>query len=337
VERAVSSTKEGLSTLSSLSAASSQVAASSSSSSSSEPQTHVPPVELEIGAIKAALDGTQQSMQRLEEELSQVTASLESIEQSNKFSLFLHKFYLSLHKHMDETGTSLQDVFVPFDANRDGCLSSAELEEMLCELVPDSAESDRKSLVFFLDPMNEGQIHYGTLLQNAGGAGVGFHDVTFRIEYFTEPNQHIRISGGHEDLGWWRAADSPQMYEVEHGTWEAKLSLPGSTVYEYKYVVCDRSEPLEWLPGSNLVLELPPGASLSDKGARNGNGNGNGGGAEEGKEGGERSPKKIFVEDKWHGYPSTAPFASSVNTRSNIIRILSAAGSPDIAQDNKSK
>ena len=98
------------------------------------------------------------------------------------------------------------------------------------------------------------------------------------------------------------------MYEVEHGTWEASVSLPGQVVYEYKYVVCKDTHAIEWLPGSNLVLELPPGPPP------NLNGNGNG------------VPKDILVEDKWNSHPATEPLDSTVKTRSNIIRMLSAAG-----------
>ena len=34
---------------------------------------------------------------------------------------------------------------------------------MLEDLVPDSTEEDRRSLLFFLDPLGEGKIHYGRI------------------------------------------------------------------------------------------------------------------------------------------------------------------------------
>ena len=305
IENAVKSTSEGLDALSSMSL---QVAGYDSESSETK-KNPIEPIEVELNEMRQALSGTQESMRKLEEELSGVAESMAAMQQTNKFSLFLHKFYLSLHKHLEENALTLQQVFSQYDGNKDGALSGEELTGMLKDLVPDSQEEDRKSLVFFLDPMNEGMIHYGKVLQNASNVlKSGSHSVKFQIKYFTRPNQHLRVVGSHEDLGWWRSADAPRMYEVEHGTWEASVSLPGQVVYEYKYVVCKDTHAIEWLPGSNLVLELPPGPPP------NLNGNGNG------------VPKDILVEDKWNSHPATEPLDSTVKTRSNIIRMLSAAG-----------
>ena len=95
------------------------------------------------------------------------------------------------------------------------------------------------------------------------------------------------------------------MYEVEHGVWETKLTLPGSTLYEYKYVVCDNKEAVDWLPGSNLVLDLPPGPLQKSEGS---------------------TTRDIYVEDKWNSHPPTESLDSTVNARSTIMRMLSAAG-----------
>ena len=100
---------------------------------------------------------------------------------------------------------------------------------------------------------------------------------------------------------------------MEHGSWEASLRLPGGTIYEYKYVVCHKDQAVDWLPGSNLVLELAPGPQ--DEGAS-------------GKGAGKAPPREIVVEDKWISHPAEEPLSSTVNTRSNILRMLSAVGSP---------
>ena len=196
---------------------------------------------------------------------------------------------------------------------------------------PNSSQDDRSSLIFFLDPLGEGRIHYGRVLQNTSNISsksTGFCSVNFRIQYFTPPNCHIRLCGAHEDLGWWSILDAPVLEERSHGSWETTQVLPGSTMYEYKYVVCEGDRAREWLPGSNLVLELPPG----ERGAAlNGNGNGNGhvGSLERGNgvsHGGKM--REVVVEDKWGSHPSDEPLSSTVNTRSNILRMLSAVGSP---------
>ncbi|UPQ99726.1 starch binding domain-containing protein [Chloropicon primus] len=272
-------------------------------------------MELEVASIKEALESTQQGMRRLEKELSEVRGSVQTMVDTNRFSIFLRKFYIALQKHLEENALSLQDVFSKYDRDKDGSLAGGELVRMLEDLLPDSREDERKSLVFFLDPLAEGRIHYGKVLQNTSnvsGKSGGFHTVKFTMKYFTPPNQHIRICGAHEDLGWWSVLEAPRLYEVEHGSWEATLSLPGSTLYEYKYVVCDNDEALEWLPGSNLVLELPPGQPLETR--VNGNGS--------------SARKEIVVKDKWNAHPSGEPLSSTVNTRSNILRMLSAVGSP---------
>ena len=275
-------------------------------------ENQIPAIELEINAIKGALEGTRESMKMLGDELSNVTESIQSIKETNKFSLFLHDFYSSLHTHMAKNNYTIQEVFSSFDGDKDGFLSGNELLQLLELLLPDSSESDRKSLVFYVDPTNEDHIKYSRVLQNASNANKssGTHTVKFHINYYTEPNQHLRICGAHEALGWWRVLDAPCMYEVEHGVWETTLILPGSTLYEYKYVVCDNKEAMDWLPGSNLVLDLPPvplQSNLSGKA-------------------GSSTTRVVHVEDKWSSHPPTEPLDSTVNTRSTIMRMLSAAG-----------
>ena len=272
-----------------------------------EEDSQIPAIEQEINAIKGALEGTRESMKMLGDELSNVTESIHSIKQTNKFSLFLHDFYSSLHTHMAKNNYTIQEVFGSFDGDKDGFLSGNELLQLLEVLVPGSSENDRKSLVFFVDPTNEDHIKYSRVLQNASNANKssGAHRVKFHINYYTQPNQHLRIVGAHESLGWWRVLDAPCMYEVEHGVWETKLTLPGSTLYEYKYVVCDNKEAVDWLPGSNLVLDLPPGPLQKSEGS---------------------TTRDIYVEDKWNSHPPTESLDSTVNARSTIMRMLSAAG-----------
>jgi Ca2+-binding EF-hand superfamily protein len=276
-----------------------------------EEDSQIPAIEQEINAIKGALEGTRESMKMLGEELSNVTESIHSIKQTNKFSLFLHDFYSSLHTHMAKNNYTIQEVFSSFDGDKDGFLSGNELLQLLELLVPGSSENDRKSLVFFVDPTNEDHIKYSRVLQNASNTNKssGVHTVKFHINYYTQPNQHLRIVGAHESLGWWRVLDAPCMYEVEHGVWETKLTLPGATLYEYKYVVCDNQEALDWLPGSNLVLDLPPGPLQKSNGPDEGS-----------------TMRDIYVEDKWNSHPPTESLDSTVNARSTIMRMLSAAG-----------
>ena len=50
-------------------------------------------------------------------------------------SLFLHKFYISLHKYTEEKEATLQDVFSKYDGDCDGALSGDELQRMLADLV----------------------------------------------------------------------------------------------------------------------------------------------------------------------------------------------------------
>ena len=262
-------------------------------------------VEEEVAAIREALEGTTAGMRKLEGELSEVIGS---IQRQNKFSLFLHRFYIALQGRLHDRRSSLQDFFSAFDGDCDGALSASELLRMLEDLVPDSTEEDRRSLLFFLDPLGEGKIHYGRILAVPSvnnGAG-GLHEVKFQISYYTPPNQHLRVCGAHEDLGFWNVSSAPKLYETEHGSWECDIRLPGGQVYEYKYVVCDRDEAVEWLPGANLVLELPPAAASTAE---------------------PRGRGGVVVKDKWNAHPSSEPLGSSVNTRSNILRMLSSVES----------
>ena len=68
-------------------------------------------------------------------EVGELAASMESIQRTNKFSLFLHKFYISLHKYTEEKEATLQDVFSKYDGDCDGALSGDELQRMLADLV----------------------------------------------------------------------------------------------------------------------------------------------------------------------------------------------------------
>ena len=89
----------------------------------------------EVTAIKTDLAGTSAGMERLEREVGELAASMESIQRTNKFSLFLHKFYISLHKYTEEKEATLQDVFSKYDGDCDGALSGDELQRMLADLV----------------------------------------------------------------------------------------------------------------------------------------------------------------------------------------------------------
>ena len=50
----------------------------------------------------------------------------------------------------------------------------------------------------------------------------------FQISYYTPPNQHLRVCGAHEDLGFWNVSSAPKLYETEHGSWECDIRLPGA-------------------------------------------------------------------------------------------------------------
>ena len=250
-----------------------------------------------------AVQGLASSVQKIEE-------SVNAIERSNSFSLLLHKFYLALKERRE---LSIHDVFKRYDHDADDTLTGEEFLRMLGDMMPESSADVRKQMLFYLDPMAEGKIRYGKILQTSASNTSGMHAVTFHVDFYTHHDaQHLRVCGAHEALGWWRPLDAPRMHRVSHDAWAVTLDLQGLKIYEYKYVLCNGDHVEEWQPGSNLVLELPPAPLESSE-------------REEGHAG---ARKGVHIHDKWFSEPASEPLHSTVHARSEMLRLLAAEAPP---------
>ncbi|XP_004472646.1 starch-binding domain-containing protein 1 [Dasypus novemcinctus] len=85
-------------------------------------------------------------------------------------------------------------------------------------------------------------------------------NVKFQVHYITSTDvQSIAVTGDHENLGRWNTY-IPLQYSKE-GFWSHSVSLPASTVVEWKFVVVENGEVIRWEECSNRFLET----GLEDK------------------------------------------------------------------------
>ncbi|MCO5602761.1 hypothetical protein L7F22_056899 [Adiantum nelumboides] len=83
--------------------------------------------------------------------------------------------------------------------------------------------------------------------------------VVFQIEKLVPFGQGFVIAGNTAALGNWVPAQGAFMTVTGDRNWAVTVELTAATRVEYKpvRVVYDTREVLEWLPGSNLVLDVP--------------------------------------------------------------------------------
>ncbi|MCO5569543.1 hypothetical protein L7F22_023257 [Adiantum nelumboides] len=83
--------------------------------------------------------------------------------------------------------------------------------------------------------------------------------VVFQIEKLVAFGQGFVIAGNTAALGNWVPAQGAFMTVTGDRNWAVTVELTAATRVEYKpvRVVYDTREVLEWLPGSNLVLDVP--------------------------------------------------------------------------------
>ncbi|KAH7447894.1 hypothetical protein KP509_01G126100 [Ceratopteris richardii] len=84
-------------------------------------------------------------------------------------------------------------------------------------------------------------------------------NVTFQLEKLVDFGQGFVIAGNVAPLGNWDPAQAAFMTVTGDRDWSVTVDLVAASTVEYKPVkiVYDTRQVLEWLPGNNLVLNVP--------------------------------------------------------------------------------
>jgi len=90
--------------------------------------------------------------------------------------------------------------------------------------------------------------------------------ITFNETASTVVGQNIYLVGSHAALGNWNTGAAILLSSASYPKWSVTLSLPGSTVLEYKYIKKDGSGNVTWESGANRSTTTPASgaATLND-------------------------------------------------------------------------
>ncbi|KAG8721907.1 hypothetical protein FRC09_007153 [Ceratobasidium sp. 395] len=87
--------------------------------------------------------------------------------------------------------------------------------------------------------------------------------VAFKASAPTNSGDTVYVIGGLSELGSWATASAIAMSSAAPSTWEATVSLPASTTFEYKYIRKTSSGTVVWESGANRYYTTPSGGSVS--------------------------------------------------------------------------
>jgi glucoamylase len=83
--------------------------------------------------------------------------------------------------------------------------------------------------------------------------------VNFNVVIPTAPGQNVYLVGDRPLMGAWVPQSGVQMSGHPGSVWSARLSLPVSTAFQYKYVKINRDGNVTWENGQNRTLTTPAG------------------------------------------------------------------------------
>ena len=81
--------------------------------------------------------------------------------------------------------------------------------------------------------------------------------VNFNVNAPTIWGQNVYLVGNHPLLGAWNPQSGVKMSPVPYPTWSLTVSLPASTMFQYKYVKIDQAGNITWENSANRTLMSP--------------------------------------------------------------------------------